>query len=69
MIGLWCFTPLSTIFQLYRGSVWKKPLIWRKSLTNFYHTILYPVHLTMNELISVFNQTIFELTECHITGS
>ena len=31
-----CLTPLSTIFQLYRGS-------------QFYHIMLYQVHLTMNE--------------------
>ena len=36
--GLWCLTPFSTIFQLYRGSqfYWvRKPQTWRKSLTNF----------------------------------
>ena len=39
--GLWCLTSLSTIFQLYRGDqfyCWRKPrkpLICRKSLTNF----------------------------------
>jgi hypothetical protein len=44
-LGLWCFTPLSTAFQLYRGlqfysggggnqSTWRKPPTCRKSLTN-----------------------------------
>ena len=55
-LGLWYLMPLSTIFQnLYivvisfigggNQSTWRKPLTCCKSLTNFYHIMLYRVHL------------------------
>ena len=62
------FMVFSTIFQLYHGDQfywWRKPLTCHKSLTNFFHIMLYRVHLAW----AGFKLTILVMISTDCTGN
>ena len=57
LVGLWCLTPLATIFQLYRGYHfywWRKPEYPEKTTDKLYDIIILEIFRHWNSVFILF---------------